>query len=169
MMAKEFWQQVSDSHHVEAASLSSSVSMSPRESPPVLATLWQPRAPYGLSIWECSGRRVRLRSLRCRKHRKHSVWCRSAFTRPPRYLNRARRVWHSKQTCRGVLASRPRRRKRELRSIIPPLQGRPHPHPAGRKLATVPEPGRDGRFNASGRPRNRQFLEAECPRNSPLP
>lgn len=41
MMANDFWQQVSAGHHVEAASLSSTVSVSRQESTTVLATLWQ--------------------------------------------------------------------------------------------------------------------------------
>ncbi len=48
MMAKDFWLQVSVGHHVETASLSSLVSVSPPESPPVLATLWQRLGPRAL-------------------------------------------------------------------------------------------------------------------------
>ena len=56
MMAKDFWQQVSAGHHVEAVSLSSTVSLSPHESTPVLATLWQRPAAYcAASFFEPSG------------------------------------------------------------------------------------------------------------------
>jgi len=48
MMAKDFWQQVSDSHHVEAEVLFSLVSASPHESTPVLATCWQRLSPRRL-------------------------------------------------------------------------------------------------------------------------
>ncbi len=45
-MAKDFWQQVSVSHHVEAEMLSALVPVNPDESTPVLATCWQ-RSPAG--------------------------------------------------------------------------------------------------------------------------